>query len=142
MCHGAFADVWKGRHRGQEVAAKVLKVYKKDDLERVRRVGDSCRSRRVIPINNRLRLIEVLQEGCGMEDPPSSKRAAPVRRNDVRESGRDGIRVDGEREYQPVREGVSQRRSVGTCVFFVQHPRLHPLMTIAWLRSSETPPGG
>ena len=107
MCHGAFADVWKGRHRGQEVAAKVLKVYKKDDLERVRRVGGSCRSRRVIPINNRLRLIEVLQEGCGMEDPPTPKRAAPVRCNDIRESVRDGIRVGGEREYQPVREGVS-----------------------------------
>ena len=34
-----------------------------------------------------------------MEDPSSSKHTAAVRRNDVRESARDGIKVDGEGEY-------------------------------------------
>jgi len=38
-CHGGFADVWKGRYRGKEVAAKVLRPRRTDDLERVRRVG-------------------------------------------------------------------------------------------------------
>ena len=83
MCHGGFADVWKGRHQGREVAAKVLKVYMKDDLEQVRRVGRSCRFRRVISINNRLRLAEVLQEGFGMEDPPPSKCTVAVRGDNV-----------------------------------------------------------
>jgi len=39
LCHGGFADVWKGEHRGQEVAAKVLRIYSKNDPGRVRRVG-------------------------------------------------------------------------------------------------------
>ena len=35
-----------------------------------------------------------------MEDPLSSKHIATVRRNDVQEWVRDGIRVDGERQHQ------------------------------------------
>lgn len=37
--HGGSADVWKGRHLGQEVAAKVLRVYSKNDLKPIERVG-------------------------------------------------------------------------------------------------------
>ena len=51
LCHGEFADVWKGHHQGREVAAKVFRVYKKNGLEQVRRVGCSLRSRHVICIN-------------------------------------------------------------------------------------------
>ena len=40
-----------------------------------------------------------------MEFPPSSKRAAAVRCDDDRESVRDGIGVDGEREHQRFCEG-------------------------------------
>ena len=39
LCCGWFADVWKGQHNGQEVAAKVLKIYKDSDRERIRRVS-------------------------------------------------------------------------------------------------------
>ena len=46
------------------------------------------------------RVSEVLQGGCRMERPPSSKRTATVRRNGIREPVRDGIGVDGEREHQ------------------------------------------
>ena len=35
-----------------------------------------------------------------MEDPSSPEHPAAVRRDNVRESARDGIRVDGERYHQ------------------------------------------
>jgi len=40
-CHGGFADVWKGKYHGREVAAKVLRVYSTNDFEKIRKVGDS-----------------------------------------------------------------------------------------------------
>ena len=36
---GGFAKVWKGGHKGVEVAVKVLKVYMTDDLIKITRVG-------------------------------------------------------------------------------------------------------
>ena len=39
QCYGGFADVWKGQHNGQVVAAKALRVYQTSDLDRIRRVG-------------------------------------------------------------------------------------------------------
>ena len=39
QCAGGFADVWKGEHEGQEVAAKVVKLYRNNDLESTRRVS-------------------------------------------------------------------------------------------------------
>ena len=39
-----------------------------------------------------------------MEGSPSSERPVAVRRDDDRESARDGIRMDGEWEHQGVRE--------------------------------------
>jgi len=36
-CRGGFAEVWKGKNLGQEVAAKVLKVYGTDDFDLVRK---------------------------------------------------------------------------------------------------------
>ena len=50
LCHGGFADVWKGQHHGRDVAAKALKVYLKDDFEEIRRVGRRPRSRLVTSI--------------------------------------------------------------------------------------------
>lgn len=38
-CRGGFADVWKGEHRGVEVAVKVLRTYTNSDLEKVTRVS-------------------------------------------------------------------------------------------------------
>jgi len=67
----------------------------------------------------------VLQRGHGMGSTPPSERTATTRRDDVREPTGDGIRMDGEREYQRVREGGSQRGSAGTCMFFVQGLYLH-----------------
>ena len=59
-----------------------------------------------------------------MEDPPSSKRTTAAGRDDVRESVRDGIRVDGKRKHQRVREGGRKGESVGACAFFIRDPYL------------------
>lgn len=99
LCHGGFADVWKGRYQDREVAAKVLRVYSRDDPRPIRRVGYKY-SRIVISINSWLCLVEVLQGGCGMEHTPSSKHTAALGCNNVRESLRDGIGVDGKGKHQ------------------------------------------
>lgn len=35
---GGFADIFKGRLQGQEIAVKVLKVYQKSDIEKLLKV--------------------------------------------------------------------------------------------------------
>ena len=62
--------------------------------------------------------VEVLQGSHDMEDASSSKRAAVVRRDGNRKSIRDGIGMDGERQYQGVHEVEYQCGPVGTCKFF------------------------
>ena len=47
LCHGEFADVWKGKHQDRDVAAKVLRVYRSDDPEQIKRVGRWWWDRRV-----------------------------------------------------------------------------------------------
>ena len=32
---GGFADVWKGKHCGQDVAVKVIRTYSDDDLQKI-----------------------------------------------------------------------------------------------------------
>lgn len=39
VAHGGFANVWKVRYRSQDVAIKVLRVYKIDDIGKIKRVG-------------------------------------------------------------------------------------------------------
>lgn len=39
LCHGGFAEVWKGEYQGREVAVKVLKVYLTSDLDKITHVG-------------------------------------------------------------------------------------------------------
>ena len=42
---GGFAEVWKGKHKGVEVAVKVLKVFATSELTRITRVGfPDCQS--------------------------------------------------------------------------------------------------
>ena len=35
LFRGGFADVWKGKHCGRDVAVKVIRIYSNSDLERV-----------------------------------------------------------------------------------------------------------
>ena len=39
LYYGGFAEVWKGKHQGREVAVKVLKVYMTSDLVKITKVG-------------------------------------------------------------------------------------------------------
>jgi len=102
QCSGGFADMWRGEHEGQEVAAKVLRAYKTSDLEEIRKV----RGAQFVVPTNKLTVphAAVLQGGHDMEDASSSERVAVIRRDDDRKSApvRDGIGVDEEWEHHPV----------------------------------------
>ena len=105
MCHGGFADVWKGRHQGQDVAAKVLRVYIKDGFMVIKKVGYRWYPQLVMRTDElTVSRIEVLQGGCGMECPSPSERPATAGRDNDRDPIRDGIGVDGQREHQRVCE--------------------------------------
>jgi len=41
LYRGGFADVWKGKHRGRDVAVKVIRIYSNSDLRKV--IGVSFR---------------------------------------------------------------------------------------------------
>jgi len=92
--------VWKGEHCGREVAVKVIRTYTSGDLQKV--IGVSSRPC-YLPRFSELTKphgVEVLQGGCDMEEPSASKRPTINRCDDGRNSVRNGIRLDGEREYQ------------------------------------------
>ena len=54
---GGFAEVWKGKHEGIEVAVKVLKVFTTSDLVQITRVGfpicQRARVDRLVPTTQR-----------------------------------------------------------------------------------------
>ena len=74
--------MWKGQHDGRDVAAKVLRVYIKSDLRRVRRVSSPPPVACIDGLT--VSHAEILQGGRDMELPSSSKRIAAVGRDDVR----------------------------------------------------------
>jgi hypothetical protein len=112
--------VWKCQCNGQEVAAKALRVYLRDDLQRIRRVG--CPLFVVCIDDLTVSHTEVLQGGCGVELPSSSECVAAVGRDDDRESVRGSVRVDARWQYQRVCENECDRGSIEACMSFVQGP--------------------
>jgi hypothetical protein len=120
LCRGGFADVWKCRYDDREVAVKDLKGYRMNDLEKIRKVG--CPQ--IVACINELTVsrTDILSGGCDMEDPSSSKCVAVAGCNDVRESVRDGIGLDGRWQHQRVCEGACGRRSVEACTYAVRGP--------------------
>ena len=70
----ASENVRKGRYNGQEVAAKVLRVPT-SGLEQTRKVGCPQLARIVELIMSHT---AVLQGGCNMEEPSSSKHPAAI----------------------------------------------------------------
>ena len=39
LYRGAYADVWKGEYRGQDIAVKVIRTYSNSDLQKIIGVG-------------------------------------------------------------------------------------------------------
>lgn len=54
---GGFADVWKGKHLGREVAVKVLRVYVNTDLPKMTRVSYEYRTRDFFDLSLQERLL-------------------------------------------------------------------------------------
>jgi hypothetical protein len=86
--------VWKGKHCGRDVAVKVIRTYSDDDLQRV--IGVGCWS---CSLSACLRAdavtVAILQGGCDVENPPTSKHPIADRSDDVQDSVCDGIRLGG-----------------------------------------------
>lgn len=55
-----------------------------------------------------------------MENPSSPKRAVAAGSDNVGYPICDGVEMDAQRQYRPVREGASRCKSVRTCEFSVQ----------------------
>ena len=124
-------DLWKGKHYGQEVAAKVLRTDAINDLEKIKKVRGAQLV--VFPKELTVSHTAVLQRGYYMEDTSTPKPATTVRRDNVRGSTLvcDDIRVDGEWEHQPV-SAACGCRSVEACMCFaVSSPFLNINYTIA-----------
>lgn len=64
---GGFADVWKGEHLGQVVAAKVLRIDNKVNLSRIRKVGSSALALFISELT--ASITELLQRDNDMEKP-------------------------------------------------------------------------
>ena len=73
---GGFADVWKGEHRGRDVAVKVIRTPSSTDLQNLQKIIGV--SYTIFPRVNALTesCTEVLQGGRDMEITSTSKRVA------------------------------------------------------------------
>ena len=91
-CRGGFADVWKGEYRGLDVAAKVLRIYATNDLQKITRVSHSgALYSRVFVDALTATYAEVLQGVRNVEGSSASQRVAAARGHNDRNPIRDGI---------------------------------------------------
>ena len=102
---GGFADVWKGEHRGQDVAVKVIRIYSDSELQRV--IGVSDWMRFLYTHLLMMPFAEILQGSCCVEGPPASECSAADRSDNVWDPICNDIRLDGKWEYQQLCEGTS-----------------------------------
>ena len=105
---GGYADVWMGKHQGCEVAVKVLRVYSESDLEKTTSVSHhpGLAKSAYQRADDHCGRADVLQRSCNMEGPPPSERAPAVGGDNGEKAVCNGLRVDGQWEYQRVRRGT------------------------------------
>ena len=118
LFRGGYADVWKGECCGREVAVKVIRTYSTSDLQKIIGVGRWAYS--LSTVNSLTELVEVLQGGSDVEIPSASECPTANGGDNVRESVRDGIGLDGEWKHPRIRQGTSRCRPARACRFSVQ----------------------
>ena len=99
LYRGGYADVWKGEYRGREVAVKVIRLYSRDVMKNVINVCHWCYFVSPQPVLTIL-CAEILQGGGDVEIPSTCKHSTTGRSDDVTDSVRNGIALDGKRKYQ------------------------------------------
>ena len=111
---GGFGDVWKANFDGRDVAVKALRIYKTDDVRKIKRVGHSAMGDRVFcPFS--LFSLGLLQGGYHLE------MAVPSKHCSVHWSYRfpcpsvHGVGVDAERSCTRIRQGTPGSESIATC---------------------------
>ena len=94
LYQGGYADVWKGKHNGCDVAVKGLRVFAGSDSGKIMRVG-SIVCQRTFICQLMFIMVEVLQGGCDLEVSSPPKRATAIRSDNGQSQFCDGLRVDG-----------------------------------------------
>jgi len=94
--------VWVGEHQGHKVAVKVLKVYSTSDFNKITSVGHHLRFAKSTyrRADDRCDRTDVLQGSHNVEEPLPSECASAVGSDDGEKGLRNGLRVDGQWEYQ------------------------------------------
>ena len=97
-----------GEHQGRKVAVKVLKVYSTSNFNEITSVGHHPRFARSAyrRADDRCGRADVLQGSHNVEEPLPSERAPAVGGDNGEKAVCNGLRVDGQWEYQRVRRGT------------------------------------
>ena len=111
LYRGGYADVWKGKLHGQDVAIKVIRTSSNDDLRKIINVG---RPLSVHHVSMTTFCTEILQRGRDVEIPSTSKCPVADRSIDIGDSVRNGIGVDAKREYQSIYQSTPRSKSSWT----------------------------
>ena len=122
LYRGGYADVWKGNLHGQDVAVKLIRTSSNDDSRKIINVGCLV-SVHYVPMT--MFCTEILQRGCDVEVPSTSKHPVADRSIDIGDSVRNGIGVDAKREYQSIYQSTPGSKSswARACSFVAFLPR-------------------
>ena len=89
-----------GEYQGGKVAVKVLRIYTTSNLDKITSVGHSLKLPNGVYQADDCDLVEVLQGGNDVEKSSPSERAPTVGSDNAWQTFCNGVRMDGQREYQ------------------------------------------
>ena len=111
---GGFGDVWKANYDGRDVAVKALRIYKTDDVRKIKRVGLSAMGDRVF-CSFSLFSLGLLQRGYHLEMAVASKYCSVHWSYRFPRPSVHGIGVDAKRSCTRICQGTPGSESVTTC---------------------------